>query len=61
VHTATLVVPLLTPSWSLKRTKIRLVAGLNGTAPLPVTKTLNVLLWLASIDVVTLALGSAKH
>lgn len=50
---ATLVEPRVTPLL-LKRTKIRLAAGSNGTVPSPCTKTAKVGVALALIVVVTL-------
>jgi hypothetical protein len=42
VLTATLVAPLVTPPPSLNRTTMRLLAGSNGTFPLPCKKIANV-------------------
>ena len=61
VRTATLVEPRVTLPESLKRTKIRFVAGLNATFPVPCTKMPNVGVAFALIVVVTLLLGGAKH
>ena len=60
VLTATLVEPRVTPPL-LKRTKIRLAAGSNGTLPLPCTKTAKVGVALALIVVVTVLEGDAKQ
>jgi hypothetical protein len=49
------------PAASLKRTKIRFVAGSNGTLPVPCTKIPNVGVALALIVVITLLIGGAKH
>jgi hypothetical protein len=61
VLTATLVEPRVTPPLSLNRTKIRFVAGSNGTAPLPCTKIAKVGVSLALIVVVTLGLIAEMH
>ena len=61
VRTATLVEPRVMPLPSLKRAKIRLVAGLNATFPEPATKNPNVGVALVLIAVVTVVLGGAKQ
>ena len=61
VLTATLVEPRVTPPASLNRTKIRFVAGLKATLPLPATNIPNVGVALELIVVVTLLLGDAKQ
>lgn len=61
VCTATLVDPRVTPPASSKRTKIRLLAGSNGTVPVPVTKIENVGVAPALIVVVTLLTGADRH
>jgi len=61
VRTATLVAPRVAVPASLKRTKIRLVAGLNATVPLPLTKTAKVGVSDALIWVVTLPAGGVRH
>jgi hypothetical protein len=53
VRTATEVAPRTTPPESLKRAKIRLCAGSNGTVPEPCTKIAKVGVALAAIVVVT--------
>ena len=61
VRTAALVAPLVTPAESLNRAKIRFVAGLNATLPLPWTKIPNVGVALALIVVVTELVGGDKQ
>ena len=48
VVTATLVDPRVTPPTSVKLTKMRLLAGSNGTWPVPVTKAAKVTVLLVS-------------
>ena len=61
VRTATLVEPRVTLPESLKRTKIRFVAGLNGTLPVFCTKIPNVGVAPAVIVVVAKLAAGAKQ
>ena len=61
VRSATLVEPRVTLPASLNRTKIRLVAGSNGTLPAPWTKIPKVGVALALICVVTLGPIAEMH
>ena len=70
MRTATLVDPRVTVTdvpphtvgvASLKRTKIRLLAGLSGMVPDPVTKAVNVGVALAAIEIVTVGVGGSRH
>jgi hypothetical protein len=61
VRTATLVPPRTRRLASLKRAKIRLLAGLKGTTPMPLTKKLKVGAAPALIVVVTLDAGGARQ
>lgn len=61
VRTATLVAPRTTPPLSVKRTKIRWMAGSNGIGPLPVTKIPKVGVAFALIWVVTVGTGGPRQ
>src|SRR5262249_22506654 len=57
----TLVDPRVTPPVSLNRTKIRLLAGSNGTGPVPVTKMAKVGVCPELICIVTLLVGAPRQ
>jgi hypothetical protein len=61
VRTATLVAPRVAPSGAVNRTNTRLLAGSNGTLPLPVTKMLKVGVALVVMMVLTLGPGVCRH
>ena len=61
VRTATLVEPRTTPPASLNSTLIRLVAGSNGTVPVPVTNTEYVGVAPPATELVTLLVGTDRQ